>query len=261
MVEHVVVGCQCEGKTCTECLVVRCYSEFSKDKRLKSGLKARCKICCRAICKAWHQSHVEHDANYRQVNRDRHREKGRAHYHENKEKYREYRLTHAESIREYKRSWEKKNQERLKVLLEIRHEKIKEQRRTRYRNNPDKAIERSRNYKLAHPEYNKNYGQTYPEIIRRKTAHRRARRKNASGTYTLRQWLELKEQYGHMCLCCGRKEPEIKLTVDHVVPLTKGGDNTINNIQPLCFSCNSTKRTKIIDYRTKKETSYEFQPE
>jgi 5-methylcytosine-specific restriction endonuclease McrA len=45
------------------------------------------------------------------------------------------------------------------------------------------------------------------------------------------------------------QEPGIVLTRDHVVPLKHGGLNTIENIQPLCGSCNSRKHLKHIDYR------------
>jgi 5-methylcytosine-specific restriction endonuclease McrA len=52
-----------------------------------------------------------------------------------------------------------------------------------------------------------------------------------------------------MCLCCKQKEPDIKLTEDHVVPLSYGGTDFVENIQPLCGSCNSKKHVKTVDYR------------
>ena len=46
-----------------------------------------------------------------------------------------------------------------------------------------------------------------------------------------------------MCPCCGKKK---KLTEDHIIPIKKNGTDYINNIQPLCQSCNSKKHIKII---------------
>jgi len=58
------------------------------------------------------------------------------------------------------------------------------------------------------------------------------------------------EKHGKQCLSCGSKE---NITLDHIIPIAKGGLNDIDNLQPLCKSCNSKKATKIIDYRVKEE--------
>lgn len=51
---------------------------------------------------------------------------------------------------------------------------------------------------------------------------------------------------GHRCLKCGCVE---SLTIDHIVPLSKGGDNSENNLQTLCHRCNSAKGDASKSYR------------
>lgn len=62
-------------------------------------------------------------------------------------------------------------------------------------------------------------------------------------------WNDLKVKYDFMCLRCKKKEPDIILEPDHIIPLSKGGESTMENIQPLCGRCNKIKRIDIIDYR------------
>lgn len=51
---------------------------------------------------------------------------------------------------------------------------------------------------------------------------------------------------GNKCLCC---ESIKNLTLDHINPISKGGENKISNLQTLCRSCNSIKLTKYKYYR------------
>lgn len=97
--------------------------------------------------------------------------------------------------------------------------------------------------------YNKIYRKNNLKLFANYSMIRKARRVLAGGSHTIEQWEELKNKYNLMCLCCKKYEPEIKLTVDHIVPLTMGGTNGIENIQPLCGSCNSRKNVKTIDYK------------
>ena len=91
--------------------------------------------------------------------------------------------------------------------------------------------------------YHRNYCKNHPDIISHLKARRYAREKGATGSHTLKQWSDLKESYGNVCAYCGKQK---KLTKDHIVPLSKGGTDFIENIQPLCRNCNSKKHNKII---------------
>jgi len=57
---------------------------------------------------------------------------------------------------------------------------------------------------------------------------------------------EVFDLHGHKCLCCGSYD---NICIDHIVAVANGGLNEIENLQPLCRSCNSSKGAKTIDYR------------
>lgn len=68
------------------------------------------------------------------------------------------------------------------------------------------------------------------------------------GDHSFGEWETLKAQYDWICPSCQSSEPDIKLTEDHIIPLSKGGSHNIENIQPLCMNCNLRKGTKIIKF-------------
>ncbi len=66
--------------------------------------------------------------------------------------------------------------------------------------------------------------------------------RGAEGKFTLQEWNETLKHFNYECVVCHRKPPEIEITKDHVIPLIKGGTNYIENLIPLCKSCNSSKQ-------------------
>lgn len=71
---------------------------------------------------------------------------------------------------------------------------------------------------------------------------RKAQKNNISITGTIltpEDWELLQVAWDFRCAYC-RRYP-ILLTQDHIVPLSKGGQHTVENVLPACKSCNSSK--------------------
>lgn len=50
---------------------------------------------------------------------------------------------------------------------------------------------------------------------------------------------------GHRCVCCGadpKVDPSVRLEIDHIVPVSKGGTNEESNLRTLCRACNAGKK-------------------
>ncbi|MGB2923698.1 MAG: HNH endonuclease [Limnothrix sp.] len=59
---------------------------------------------------------------------------------------------------------------------------------------------------------------------------------------SVRQYVYQRDNY--QCQRCGQPHHETKLSVDHIIPLAKGGSNDISNLQTLCLSCNQKKGSR-----------------
>lgn len=199
------------------------------------GYKSRCKVCFNAQARAERAANLEQynakEQEYVEANKEHYRELKRAHQKANPEKYeealRKYRETHREEINAKARERRQQNLEH-------------------YREIGRKSRE---NHDEARNAYQREYGKANREKLTLYTNNRRARKLEAEGSHTDEEWQKLKAFYNYRCLNCGKQEPEIKLTRDHVIPLTQGGTDAISNIQPLCARCNSKKNHKHIDYR------------
>jgi 5-methylcytosine-specific restriction endonuclease McrA len=52
-------------------------------------------------------------------------------------------------------------------------------------------------------------------------------------------------RHGPKCVRCGVTFPVGALTLDHIVPVSKGGANALTNLQLLCEPCNQEKGAKV----------------
>lgn len=76
-------------------------------------------------------------------------------------------------------------------------------------------------------------------------AKRRANKKD--GHIQSAELTKLDSLFGKKCLCCGSVD---KLEWDHIMPLSCGGEHSLENLQRLCGKCNWRKHTRNIDYRS-----------
>lgn len=151
----------------------------------------------------------------------------------------------------YMREWLAKNKEYANQQRRERRKKDPEKyrivAREWFRNNKDKVKKWNIHLDpVKAKERQKRWDDKNYEKVLMKGHNYRARRRNANGVISGEDWKALCEKYGNKCLRCGKQG---RMTLDHVIPLSLGGENTIENAQPLCHSCNSGKGARHIDYR------------
>lgn len=58
------------------------------------------------------------------------------------------------------------------------------------------------------------------------------------------QWWKRKRATG-LCHHCGGRFPPRTLTLDHLVPIIRGGKSTKGNVVPSCKACNSERKHRL----------------
>lgn len=121
----------------------------------------------------------------------------------------------------YLRAWRAANRDRVKALN-----------RAAYLANPQAYAEQRDRWRLEHPEQ-------HLDIMRNVVATRRARKLgNGLRRVTRADIARMFTRAGGICSYCGTAA---KLTVDHVIPLARGGAHSIGNLVAACETCNKRK--------------------
>lgn len=183
---------------------------------------------------------------YRENNRESLRARGRAHWQANQDKAKAYNSTHREEKKAYQQAYYLANKDKLllkHLVYRIAHQEHHRAYQRAYR---VAHMEQCQTYKATHKKETRVrtqlYRQAHPESHRSSEHRRRARKMSALCTATSEQEVAIKTAYKGRCAYCGKRPSQ--LTIDHVVPLAKGGTHTPENLVPACKACNSAKRDK-----------------
>ncbi len=237
------------NKQCFTCKEVRPISEFHKSSRNCDGYAGKCKSCTSEYGKGYYRRNKE-----KILVRQRERQEERSEY------MRGWVAKNHEYVRAYQRKYAEEHKEHRNALKRQRYQKNIEEERAKKRayyanrceSDPEFRHKRTAQAQMLRNEDREKYRAYQRKYYAENTGRMRdkwrrywAGRMNAEGDHTFEQFDELCEIAGGRCLCCGEVK---KLTEDHIVPLSKGGSDFIENLQPLCVSCNSRKGAKFINY-------------
>lgn len=113
------------------------------------------------------------------------------------------------------------------------------------RANAEKAKQAYKNYYESSTEYQVSRRKKYLQnnLERHANAqHKRRVKLQANGVYVV-TIKELKRLYASPCFYCGKTG---LMTIDHVIPIARGGRHSIGNLVTACRPCNSSKNSKFI---------------
>ena len=214
-------------RNCTKCKQTKPFSEFHKKKGCKYGINSVCKKCNIENAKKHYYKNYKHSKQVRQE-----------YYKKNKEKIRQKQKKYLKEY--YQRPEVKKRM--LEYYRTPQQKQKKKERAKKYSQTERGKI----NIRNNVSKYKKNHKYTVNQTNRRRYLKKRELKEN----FTLTQWKEKIKQTKGICSNC--KKPYIHChpfvpTIDHTPPISKapkGYVYTINEVNPLCGKCNSTKNDK-----------------
>lgn len=199
-----------ETKTCSMCKKTKLLSEFFRDKTQKDGHHSHCKKCDYSIPR-------------RGVLPQRKNQK---------------RPKDLEALKQYIKAYKKEYRQRPKSKIADRGHKRKYLARLRA-SSPE-----YRKYKSMH---DKKYHQTQKGKITRAKSNFRRRASEDKASLNKEEWNKILDAFSHACAYCliPFDDQVSPVTVDHFIPLFRGGATVATNIVPACLHCNSSKQAKM----------------
>ena len=275
-------------KRCTKCgrWLVASTVNFNRVKNGKYGLRGDCKACQKAYQKQYYKDNkekiteynkkwrldnkekkAEYGKRYREVNKDKIAKKNKRYYQDNKDKiaerYKRWREANPEYYKQYYEANKDKERERSKQYYEANKDKHAEYYKQYNEINKDKVNERNKRYYEANKEKMAEYNKQWRQSPQGKVAifninHRRRIKEEQQGSgITKDQWLEMMKFFDFRCAYSGEVLSKKTRSVDHIVPISTGGDNMIWNMVPMTRSLNSSKHDKDMEKWYREQSFYD----
>lgn len=111
--------------------------------------------------------------------------------------------------------------------------------------NRESERQRKAAWRRDNPEPNAAYWASFREANRERLRAQNSLRRAACGPgVSPREWALILEYFGNVCAYCLR--PSLRLQRDHLVPIAKGGEETVDNLVPACGPCNKRKGSRLL---------------
>ena len=230
-------------KRCHACKAVLPIAAFAINRAIADGMSNKCRSCLSDYRKAQYaenpEPHKKRSTDYRHANPDKCRESRLRCY-----------VKHAAKRRVEARAYYEANRgRRLKqhrAWLERRRDyALAYQRAYNQANQAWKNEKLRRKRETMTPEQRNKWAREHPHEVADTAARCRARRQNCPRIERINR-REVIERDGRTCYLCQRVLTPRDVTLDHVIPLARGGSHTTDNLRVCCMPCNSHKGKRLL---------------
>lgn len=250
-------------KKCTKCGEYKPLSEYQWAKKTQGLYQSSCKSCVSAYWKIYRQEHKDKLKQKQLAQTDKIRQRR---IEQNPPVFELYKICPSCKQEKYykefglrlNRSGNKSMRYVCKTCIyETRKksdplllEKQREANRRRYKEDPERSRLNAKAWKVANPDKVAKHEKTY----RAKRLERCAAQSDGTLTQSFVRGLFAKAK---VCCYCGYEFQKSKeKSLDHIVPLSKGGLHSASNVDICCVLCNSRKSDKLPEeYASKQKTT------
>lgn len=230
-------------KHCHVCNATKPLADFGINRALTDGRQNVCRPCINARRRSYYAANPErgraYATRYRAENPEKVIKSRKAHYRRNAAFYRQ-------RARDDYRSNTDWHKERHRAWLQRRRDHVMAYQRAYNESHRVIKNERTRIRRAAMPpEQRYRWQRAHPDRCADARARNRARRQQCPRIDRIDRPAIIRRD-ASTCYLCGRVLNRSEITLDHVVPLARGGTHTDDNLRVCCTACNSRKGTRLL---------------